>query len=122
MPEVKLSPLIVSNEYFTVFIFSQLLKTGDEDVYKLRTDRQMELRIVLVYTDYPGPVTPAWSKTSVLVNDLDLEVSCTDGKCDTKSSTNRVDNVEYVSVQIADNTEISVRVTPNGDYKVDSGR
>ncbi|MEO0248551.1 MAG: M14 family zinc carboxypeptidase, partial [candidate division WOR-3 bacterium] len=56
---------------------TQGLHTGDRVSYTMTvTDTTEPLRIVLVWTDYPG----AYGGTQVLVNDLDLRVEAPDGR------------------------------------------
>lgn len=94
---------------------------SESHVFTLRVVAKASLKCTLVYTDPPGPLTPAFDRQPVLVNDLDLEIefeclvkdgyntsipdatSNTRVRCPEKlqdngtwTSASRVDNVEQV--------------------------
>ncbi len=83
-------------------------------------------KAVLTYTDSPGPVQEAWEDGVVLVNDLDLQASCSHkSDCsisnDLLVSKSRVDNVEVLPkfdgktevVKATHDTTVTVEVVPH---------
>lgn len=72
---------------------------ADEFWVKVNATDRSNVKIVLVYTDYPGPVRQSDDSRPVLINDLDLEVQCENDTCEGElQSQSKVDNVESISL------------------------
>jgi len=98
------------------------LDDDEEHDFLIEIEQGGSLKVTLVYTDAPGPITGTFSTTKVLVNNLDLSLTCVSGFCPSlpnpASSTTNAEQIpvpgqsdsDYTAITFAEASSVTISV------------